>query len=165
MNYNIFTCSSMIIAGLALYSLPAAVFARSTELVEPDPVTINCNLSAEKMMEGIRAGGIVRHWKVVGQSSGNAELQYIKGKNKHILTVNVGYTANTFSVTYKDSINLKYRVGEYLNYIVDEDGNRVGTHGKRVEGEGIRFIHPRVVGWMRNLSSDIQGATNNLCLQ
>ena len=163
MRYNIFTCSSMIIAGLALCLLPPAVLARSTELVEPDPVTIYCNLSTEKMMEGIRAGGVVRHWKVIGQSLGNAELQYIKGKNKHILTVNVSYTANTFAITYKDSVNLKYRVGEYLNFIVDEDGNRIGTDGKRTEGEGVRYIHPRAVGWMRNLSSDIQGAANNLC--
>jgi len=163
MKYNIVTRSNMIIAGLALCLLPPAALARSTKLVEPDPVTINCNLSAEKMVEGIRAGGVMRHWKIVGQSPGNAELQYVKGDNKHVITVNVSYATNTFAVTYKDSINLNYRVGEDLYFIVDEDDDGVGEDSNRGEGEDIRYIHPRAVGWMRNLSSDIQGAANNLC--
>ncbi len=162
MKLNIVTRSNMITAGLVLCLLPPPVLARSTKLVEPDPVTIDCNLSTEKMMEGIRAGGVIRRWKVVGQSPGNAELQYVKGENKHVITVNVSYTANTFSVTYKDSINLNYRVGEDLYFIVDEDGDGVEGEG---EDEDIRYIHPRAVGWMKNLSMDIQGAANSLCLQ
>lgn len=141
MNYNIRTRSNMIIAALALCLLPAAVLARSTELVEPDPVTINCNLPAEKMQQGIMSGGAMRHWMVISQTPGNAELQYIKGNNKHIITVNVSYTENTFAVTYKDSSG--------LNYAVKDDGTR--------------RIHPRSVGWMSNLSNDIQRTTNNLC--
>jgi hypothetical protein len=163
MKYNILTCSNMIIAGLALCLLPPAVLARSTKLVEPDPVTINCNLSAEKMMEGIRTGGAVRHWTVVSQSPGNAVLRYIKGNNKHILTVNVSYTSSTFAVTYKDSVNLKYRVGENLYTTFDEYGDRVEVGGNGVEADMIRYIHPKPVGWMRNLSSDIQEAANDLC--
>ena len=133
--------SHLIIAALALCLLPLAVIARSTELVEPDPVTISCSLSVEKMKEGIKSGGAIRHWMVISQTPGNTELQYVKGNNKHVITVNVSYTANTFAVTYKNSSG--------LNYAVNDDGTR--------------RIHPRPVGWMSNLSGDIEIMTNTLC--
>jgi hypothetical protein len=141
MKHNICTRSNIIIAALALCLLPPAVLARSTALVEPEPVTINCSLSTEKMQEGIKDGGSMRGWKVITQSPGNAELQYIKDAGKHTISVNVSYTSNTFSITYKDSDN--------LNYTVKDDGTR--------------YLHPRPIGWMKNLSMDIQHATNSLC--
>ena len=140
MKFNLFARPHLIVAALALCLLPPAVLARSTTLVEPDPVTISCSLSGEKMQQGIKSGGAMRHWMVVNQNPGNTELRYAKG-DKHVITVNVSYTANTFAVTYKDSSG--------LNYAVKDDGTR--------------RIHPRPVGWMKNLSGDIQMATNNLC--
>jgi len=141
MKFNVLVRSHLIMAALALCLLPPAVLARSTELVEPDPVTISCSLPTEKMKEGIKSGGAMRHWMVVSESQGNTELQYVKGNNKHVITVNVIYTANTFAVTYKDSSGLNYAV----------------------KADGTRRIHPRPVGWMSNLSNDIQRTTNNLC--
>ena len=141
MKFNLFERPHLIVAALALCLLPPAALARSTELVEPDSVTINCSLPAEKMKEGIERGGAMRRWMVVGQSPGNTELRYVKGNNKHVLTVNVSYTANTFAVTYKDSSG--------LNYAVKDDGTR--------------RIHPNAFVWMRNLSSDIQRTTSSLC--
>ena len=142
MNIHFFARSTIIIVAVLACSLIAPVIhARSTELVEPAPVTISCNLSDEKMKEGIMRGGAMRGWMVVKQIPGNTELKYIKGQNKHIITVNVSYTKNTFAVTYKDSVNLEYQVAE----------------------DGTRRLHPRPVGWMSNLSGDIRVATNNLC--
>jgi len=157
MKYNILTRST--ISGLILCLLPPAALARSTKLVEPDPVTINCSLPAEKMEEGIKDGGAVRGWKVVTKSPGNIELRFAKENNKHVITVNVSYTANTFAVTYKDSVNLNYRVEEG-GVSFDEDGDIVADDGNR---DGIRYIHPRPVGWMKNLSKDIQGSANSYC--
>ena len=141
MKFNLFVRTHLIVAALALCLLPPAVLARSTTLVEPNPVTISCSLSAEKMKEGIERGGAMRRWMIVGQSPGNTQLRYVKGHNKHVITVNVSYTANTFDVTYKDSSG--------LNYAVEDDGTR--------------RIHPNSVAWMQNLSSDIQRTTNSLC--
>lgn len=141
MNNSMLIRSYAIIAALVLCLLPPAVLARSTKLVEPDPVTLNCSLPAEKMQEGIKFGGAMRGWKVVSQNPGNTVLQYIKGDRRHVITVNVSYTANTFAVTYKDSDNLNYEVK-------DDD---------------IRYLHPRAVGWMKNLNKDIQNLANNLC--
>ena len=141
MKFNLFARPHLIVAVLALCLLPHTVLARSATLVEPDPVTISCSLPAEKMKEGIERGGAMRRWMVVGQSPGNTELRYVKGNNKHVLTVNVSYTANTFAVTYKDSSG--------LNYAVKDDGTR--------------RIHPNSNVWMKNLSSDIQRTANSLC--
>jgi hypothetical protein len=162
MKYSILTRSIMIISGLILCLLPPAVSAGSTELVEPDPVRINCSLPAEKMEEGIKDGGAVRGWKVVARSPGNVELRYSKADDKHVITVNVSYTANTFAVTYKDSINLNYREEE-RGFSYDEDGDMVADDGNGAEGDIIRYLHRRPVGWMKNLSMDIQGSANSHC--
>jgi len=55
--------------------LPAAVVARTVDLVNPEPVTINCSLSPQKMQQAIEAGGSVRNWKVIGKRPGNAQGQ------------------------------------------------------------------------------------------
>lgn len=141
MNIRRFARSSFFVAALTCSLMPPVIHARSTELVEPPPVTINCNLPADKMKEGIMRGGAVRGWMVVSQTPGNTELKYIKGNNKHIITVNVKYTANSFAITYKDSVNLNYEVTD----------------------DGTRRLHPRPIGWMTNLSGDIRVATNNFC--
>lgn len=141
MNIHCFTRFSIFTAVIACSLIPPVIHARSTELVEPPPVTIDCNLSADKMKEGIMRGGAVRGWMVVSQTPGNTELKYIKGNNKHIISVNVKYTANSFAITYKDSVNLNYGVME----------------------DGTRRLHPRPIGWMTNLSGDIRVATNNFC--
>jgi hypothetical protein len=123
--------------------LSPAAQARSTELVEPGTATINCSLPAEKMQQAIITGGAARQWEVVSQNPGNTVLKYVKGDNKHVLVVTVSYTATTFEVTYKDSSNLNYTI----------------------KADGTRRIHPRPVGWMKNLSMDIQRTANNLCVQ
>lgn len=141
MKHNRLMHVSIIILTLALSLASGPALARSTYLVEPPPVTAQCDLSEADMTEAIVSGGSVRGWRPVAKTPGNVELRYIKGANKHSLTVNVGYTKNTFAVTYKDSTNLNYKVKK---------------NGKRV-------IHPRPIGWMSNLSNDIESKTFVLC--
>lgn len=135
------TFSMTIIVSFVICVLPTTVYARATKLVEPDPVTTNCVLTLDDMREAIIAGGAVRGWTIVDQAPGSIELKYVKGAYKHVLSVNVQYTKNTYSVTYEDSTNLNYKV-------------------KR---NGIREIHPRPIGWMKNLSIDIQIKTDMVC--
>jgi len=141
MKLNTLPFSKVIITSLFLSMMSPTVYARTDKLVEPAPVTLNCNLSENQMQSGIRNGGAVRGWSVANQAPGNTQLNYIKGDNKHSLTVNVSYTPNTFSITYKDSNNLDY-----------------------VVKNGVRRIHPKPITWMSNLSEDIQRFTNNECL-
>ncbi|MDB3945272.1 hypothetical protein N9444_05085 [Gammaproteobacteria bacterium] len=129
------------VIGVTLGLLSPVAYGRAIDLVEPTKVLINCELGAERMVEAIIRGGGVRKWFAVSQGPGVVELQYIKGNNKHIINVNVQYTANTFAVTYKDSVN--------LNYSKTSDGQQM--------------LHPRSVGWMKNLSGDIRLATSDDC--
>jgi hypothetical protein len=141
MNINRISHSNVLFFVLALLILSAPAHARTTKLVEPAPVKTNCILLLEKMKEAITTGGAVRGWVVVSQAPGTTELKYVKGAYKHVISVNVNYTKNTFAITYKDSTN--------LNYKVKRNGDRV--------------IHPRPIGWMKNLSIDIQTKTDILC--
>ncbi len=143
MKPNTLSFSKVIIATLALSLLPPTVYARSKKLVEPAPVTINCHLSNKQMKSGIRNGGAVRNWVVVNETPGFTELNYKKGGSKHSLTVDVSYTENTFAVTYRNSINLNYRVNK----------------------KGIREIHPKPNNWMSNLSGDIERFANSQCFE
>ena len=143
MNLNALSFSRIIIAAIALSLLPPTVYARSKKLVEPAPVTINCNLTDTQMKSGIRNGGAARNWVVISQMPGSTELKYEKSGGKHSLTVNVSYTKNTFAVTYKDSFNLDYHINK----------------------KGIRKIHPKPISWMDNLSGDIQRFTDSECFE
>jgi len=140
MKFNSRTFAKAVIAALTLCLLPPTVYARSDKLVEPAPVTLNCQLSDGQMKSGIRNGGAVRNWVVVNETPGFTELNYKKG-DKYSLTVDVSYTENTFAVTYRDSINLNYHVNK----------------------KGVREIHPNPINWMRNLSGDIERVTNSEC--
>ena len=135
--------NSVILPALAfvLLLISTPTMARSTTLIEPPSVTIQCVLSSADMSEAIISAGELRGWRAVGTSPGNVELRFIKGNGKHVITVNVGYTKDTFAVFYKDSTN--------LNYKVKKDGTRV--------------IHPRPIGWLSNLSMDIESKTVVKC--
>jgi len=142
MQYSSYIWRNAVTVVLALALFPSLGAARTTDLVEPSTVTINCSLPSAQMQQVIRRGGEVRHWRGVDdERPGTMELRYIKGDNKHIITVNIRYTSNTFAVTYKDSVNLAY----FVNY------------------EGVRRLHPRAVGWMKNLSGDIAEVANGAC--
>lgn len=141
MKHNYLIQVNLVSLVIALSLVPSPVLARSAELVDPPPVTIQCHLSEADMIDAIVSGGSVRGWRPVTRTPGMVELRYIKGNNKHVITVNVEYSKNTFDVTYKDSTNLSYKVKK----------------------NGVRVIHPRPNGWMANLSMDIESKTFALC--
>ena len=141
MKHNGLICVNQVILALALALVSGAALARSTGMVEPPPVTTQCEMSNADMIDSIVSGGSVRGWRPVTKTPGIVELRYIKGANKHSLTVNVAYTKNTFAVTYKDSTNLNYKVKK----------------------NGVRVIHPRPIVWMSNLSIDIESKTFAHC--
>mgnify|MGYP001549260456 CR=1 FL=1 len=143
MNSYKFSFTITMIISLVAGSSPRTADARSTELVEPDPVTTSCVLPADEMKQAIISGGAVRSWMPVNQTDNSVELKYVKGANKHMLMVDVAFSENAFSVHYKDSINLNFKV-------------------KR---NGVRVIHPRPVLWMTNLSNDIRIKTETFCIQ
>lgn len=126
---------------LCLNLLPLDATARTDKLVEPDPFTPACSLPTDKLQTAIITAGAIRGWSVVSKAPGNMVLKYIKGDNKHVLVVDVDYHSNSIAVTYKDSTNLDYKVKK----------------------DGVRYLHPRPIGWMQNLSGDIQRSIEVQC--
>lgn len=136
-----FTSTSILIFCLGLLPMNAA--ARTDKLVEPDPFTPACSLPTDRLQTAIVTAASVRGWTVVDKAPNNMVMKYIKGNYKHVLEVNVGYHSNVIDVTYKDSTNLNYKVKK----------------------NGDRYLHPRPIGWMQNLSSDIQRSIEAQCSQ
>jgi hypothetical protein len=138
----------MTLAGLSallfcLSLLPLSAIARTDELIEPDPFTPACSLPTDKLQTAIVTAAAIRGWMVVDKTPNNMELKYVKGDYKHVLVVNVSYHSNRIAVTYKDSTNLDYKVKK----------------------NGVRYLHPRPIGWMQNLSGDIQRSIEVQCSQ
>ena len=133
--------TSRVFLVLVMVLITSTASARSTKLVEPPMVTTQCELSNEDMISAIITGGAVRGWKPVNRAPGSIELRYNKGPDKHIITVEVAYTSNSFVIKYKDSVGLNYKVKK----------------------NGTRVIHPRPIGWMSNLSGDIETMTFERC--
>jgi len=143
MNHKRVTAAGASALLFCLSLLPLNVNARTDKLVEPDPFTPACSLPTDKLQNTIVTAAAVRGWTVVDKTPNNMELRYIKGENKHVLVVNVSYHSNRIAVTYKDSTNLDYKVKK----------------------NGDRYLHPRPIGWMQNLSGDIQRGIEVQCSQ
>jgi len=137
------SCIKALAISVVLMSFSFHANARSTTLVEPGPTMINCSLTAAKMESAIAKGGARRGWKMVDKAPNNIKLKFVKGANKHSITVNVSHTAAKFEITYEDSINLDFNVKK----------------------DGTRRIHPKPIGWMKNLDSDIRKSANELCYE
>jgi len=136
-----FTSTSALFFCLVL--LPLNTAARTDKLVEPAPFTPACSLPTDTLQTAIVTAAAVRGWTVADKASNNMVFKYVKGNYKHVLEVNVNYHSNSVAVTYKDSTNLDYKVKK----------------------NGDRYLHPRPIGWMQNLSSDIQRSIEVQCNQ
>ncbi len=110
----------------------------------------NTNLTLDKMKAAIKEAGIRRGWAVKeadiaqpapapakGKARGKApaptrgQAQATLNVRSHTVVVDVFYTANTFSIAYRDSINMEY------------DGAK-GT------------IHPNYNKWIKTLAEEIR---------
>jgi hypothetical protein len=136
-----FGMHSLVCTFFGIMAVAPTANARTTLLVEPGFVSLDCVLSAQAMQEAISSGAAIRNWSVISQNPGVTQLKFVKGAYKHIITVDVKYGSDWYLVTYKDSTN--------LNFKKKRNGNR--------------YIHPRPITWMKNLSADIHKNTDNLC--
>lgn len=73
------------------------------------PVTTSTNkaLTAEQVGNAIRAAAIYEHWEIIQLADGVFQAKFDK-ESKHIVIVTINYDANKYSVTYKDSTNMKF---------------------------------------------------------
>ena len=137
---------------LLVFSAPALA-TQTAPLKEPVEVELKCSFTQDEMREVIKNAGALRGWKVIDEEPGRTKVRYIKGNNKHILTLYVYFSDHAFRVRYESSEGLQY-------YVVEE-----GSKSKQLQIAGQRRINSHGNMWMKNLSEDIRKATRNICRQ
>lgn len=98
--------------------------------IDKQPVSVAAKYTQEDIFNVIKEAGYRRGWIITKVSEGKA-LGKIDVRGKHLAYIDIAYTAKDFSITYKDSENLKYDA---------ESGT----------------IHKNYNSWVRNLQRDIE---------
>jgi hypothetical protein len=114
---------------------PAAV-------VNHDNVSITTNkaLKVEQVKRAIQQAAGEKGWTVSEQVDGKLAATYSKGKNgRHSISVEIAYSADKYSIRYKNSSN--------MNYVV-------------CDGQGV--IHPYYNNWVMELKTSIQNTLQSL---
>ena len=129
---------------LALLLVPIAFMlmgASAIPLVDPAPVSVPAGLTVDQVSKAIKLGVASRTgWAITKEDKGQFEAPL--NVRQHMLKENIPYSATEFAIKYADSQNLDYG-----------------------EKKGVKVIHPKWVGWTRNLTSDIQRELNVLAVK
>ena len=112
-----------MLAGLML----TGISAQAAKLVNVVGSPIPGGLSDAQIVTAIQAGGKTRGWVVKKLARGHLEATLFV--RSHIAKVDINYDGEQYSITYKDSTNLKYKDGK---------------------------IHRNYNSWVKNLDTDIQ---------
>ncbi len=127
--------ASFLIA--ALLTATPAIARHSVPIVNYNNVAVATSrdqaLAADQVKQAILAAATTKGWSIAYQPDGKL-LATLNVRNKHTIVVEIAYTANSYSLTYKDSTNMNYAV-------VDSE----------------RVIHPNYNKWVQDLSAAIRG--------
>lgn len=116
------------LGGIALTGLLLLSGCRSTTVYNVENSPIEMKVSTDKVYDAIKMAGNSKGWIITKIKPGLA-----MGKlnvRKHQAVIEIPYTANSFSIKYKDSLNLNYDA----------------TSGE---------IHKNYNGWIQNLENAI----------
>lgn len=121
----------LVIAALVattLYPAPAEA-ARVQPIENVENASVPAGLDMTAVRNAIIDGCSARNW--VAKEIEDGELQCTVQVRSHTAVVNIGYTTENYSITYADSVNLKYKDGK---------------------------IHRNYNSWVQNLNGDIRNA-------
>jgi hypothetical protein len=115
---------------LALSLLPGATLARSSELIDPDPIAVPAGRTSAAVATAIKAALVGRTWSVSKEAPGRIDATlYIRS---HVARIAITYDTAQVRIAYVSSENLKYK-----------------------EKRGKRYIHSNYNGWVGNLIADL----------
>lgn len=130
---------SKLVAALLIASTLVAAPAIAREavpIVNYDNIAVAVSnekaASADKVKQAIQAAAAAKGWSVATQADGKL-LATLEVRGKHSITVEIAYSAEKYSLTYKDSSNMKY-----------------GTHDAQA------VIHPFYNKWVLGLKEAIR---------
>ena len=112
------------ICALALAVACSGCFSSSYNVhMESDPVRVVRPMGAKTMRETILKGGANRGWMMKSEKDGCLTLVLNVRGGKHVVVVDVPYTAEEFSVRYVESVNMDYEPatgairGKYIQWV------------------------------------------------
>lgn len=101
----------LVMSGITLSSGEAS----ATQVLNYEDQPITASLTAAEVKKSIIKAGARRGWTV--KETGPGELTAMIHVRTHTATITITYTANSYSIMYKDSTNLKYKDGDiHRNY-------------------------------------------------
>ncbi len=99
----------------AILILAATVANARTEIVNIEEAPIPEGLSLAQVEDALASGMVKRGWIPKVIAPGHLEARLLV--RSHTATVDIEFDESTYSITYKDSDNLKYKAGQiHRNY-------------------------------------------------
>lgn len=131
------------IALLCLCLVPFTTQARSpVPIINHENVSITtgsgARLTPEQVKTAFLNAGRLRKWTLT-ETAPNQLVGQLHVRNKHTIMIDINYTGEQYSVTYKDSINMKYGMKEM------EDSDTA-----------VPVIHPFYNNWVNELLDSVR---------
>lgn len=106
----------LVLIGLALSGITlSSSEASAAKIVNYENEPVRTSLSVAKVKDGIIKAASARGWKI--KETGPGELTAVIKVRTHTAAIKITYTQTTYSITYMDSANLKYKNGKiHRNY-------------------------------------------------
>ena len=138
---------------LASILLTGATFARDlAPVINYDNIAVVAGagktLTVERVKQAIQTGATARGWSIAQAADGKMVATLIV-HSKHSVSVEIGYTADRYSLHYKDSLNMKFAS------TAPSRKNGVGP-AVPAEENGQPVIHPNYNKWVLQLRESIQ---------
>ncbi|MEM1434031.1 MAG: hypothetical protein AAGG11_08265 [Pseudomonadota bacterium] len=118
--------TALLASGALLLSLPASALQ---PIIDLEDQIVPDGLSLKQVKTAIKRGAAVRKW--IAKEKGPNAFEVTLFNRKYVVKVKITYSANSYSITYVSSQNMKAQNGR---------------------------IHRKYNGWVSNLNNDIQRA-------
>ncbi len=119
--------------------MSSAAFARAAVpiidlLDQPADTASGKALTVEQLQQTIRIAALGRNWSVTPQANGKIQAS-LSWNNKHMIAVEIICKENSYSIVYKDSINMKYEIFSGQPVIHPFYNDRVGELRRAIQIE------------------------------
>jgi hypothetical protein len=129
----------VFVLALAFIALPAAAGRAGVQIVNYDNVSVvNAQgraATAEQIRKAFDFAAVGRGWQITHTGPSSMVASYNK-QGKHQVSTDITYAHGTFSLKYRDSVNMRYEPA----------------------GEGQGLIHPHYNKWVQFLVDDARAA-------
>lgn len=144
--------TSLAVTATALFGTTAQAARPPVPIVPHDDIPIVTSSGKPPSMDDIRGaitrGAVVHDWTVKPGQPGEL-IGLLNVRNKHLASVSIKYSETAYSVTYRDSTNLEYRLS---------GPNAAPTRRDDFDSAlppNTPMIHPNYNRWVETLIRDI----------